>query len=162
MSLGTSVPNRRSFIHFAFKRQTPKHPWPYSERISLVVFITPEGYSTRWAIRAFLSAVNETRLFLSPSFLSPSYIYAPLFTQLAPRRALAKQYRTLPPAFELEKETWFTAHEPPRISLFSSASELFFHGRYRDKLLLFPKVTVVCSASKLCIENKSGSIISLN
>jgi len=102
LSLGVSrVDTRRSILYPLFCRSNDerpgtwaKQPWPYSEyTVSPVVFTVPEGHSTRWAIRAFLSAANETH----PLYVYIRLIYAPLFTQSAPRRALAKQYRTLPP-----------------------------------------------------------------
>lgn len=155
------MPDRRSILH-PFCRSNGERPNIHD--LIQNVF--------RWWFSQHRKAIRRDELYApscqrltrpaSPSlFLSPSYIYASLFTQLAPRRALAKQYRTLLPVFGLEKETWFTAYEPPSISL-SSALELFFQGRYRDKLLLFSKVAVLCSASKLCTENKSESIIALN
>lgn len=154
---------RRSILHPFCRsngeRPQTEHPRPYSERVSPVVFTAPEGHSTRWAIRAFLSAANETRP-------SPSYIYAPLFTQLAPRRALAKQHRTLPPIFVLEEETWFTAHEPPSIS-FSSAQRTprtFLSWSLSIQVALISKVAALCfSTSEHCTwKDESRSIIVLN
>lgn len=82
------------------ERPPTEHPrGPYSERVSPVVFTAPEGHSTRWAIRAFLSAANETRLPLSSSF-SPLvlHICVYMYTRttvfrpaLVSRCALAKQ-----------------------------------------------------------------------
>lgn len=65
-SRGSSVLRiRRSILHPFCRsngeRPRNRHSQPYSERVSPVVFTAPEGHSTRWAIRAFLSAANETR-----------------------------------------------------------------------------------------------------
>ncbi|TGZ50935.1 hypothetical protein DBV15_11020 [Temnothorax longispinosus] len=101
---GGSVPDSSIDLSsiLPLKRQTPTEPNIHD----LIQNVFRRWFSQhRKAIRRDELYAPSCQRLTRPAPFAVLYIYAPLFTQLAPRRALAKQYRTLPPIHVLEEET---------------------------------------------------------
>lgn len=154
-----SIDHLAAFCRLNDERPQIKYPWPYSKYVSPVVFTAHR----KAILRDELYAPSSQRLTRDPPLL---YMYIcilciPLFIQLAPRRALAKQYRTLSPILGLQEESWFTAHRSLRISLSSALrGETFLSrllsGRIASSL---SKVAVLSSFCSQVLKNKRRNAI---